>query len=288
MRPLLKAIIIAAVATGVVVPAGYYSFSVFHNGSIALPQLVPGNSTIVLRSDYNDTPLYTYNSSNNYGIVLGVSMTAFSSQLSSASNSSSGNQTKLVPVLYNTYRGYNIYSISNVNISGLIPTGFNTSSIGYNFTLNATQFLENDTVYVADLSGVVSLGSYPAVQYSLNAYLNGNNFQAYASSHFNTSSNVSIYFNSASLPVKQAVANIFYMKSTFTLEMSNQTNAIQLSKGLSALNLIATNFSVSSTIDNNWVNGTITVGIGNYYLIEDLLAQLPSSNYTQLISGLKP
>lgn len=289
MKPLVKAIIVVLIAAGVVIPAGYYSISVFQNKDVSLTQLVPGNSTLVVRAVYNNTQMYAFNSSNTDGVVIGVSMAAFSSQISSAENTTNTSGPKIEPVLYSTYRGYSIYSISNVSLKGLVPAGINTSQFGTNLSLDPSNYLgDNNTVYLADLTGIVSLGSFTAVKYSLDAYLDGKNFQAFAEANFNATANVSLYFTSPTAPVQQAISNVYYLKSTFSVEMNNQSNTVQLSKGLSAVNLLANNFTVSNSIDGNWVNGTITVGIGNYYLIQDFIANLPAGNYSQLLSGFSP
>lgn len=294
MRPFFKAIVILVVAAAVAAPAGYYAFIVNQHSDVTLPQLVPGNSTMVLSASINGTSFYAYNSSNSAGIVLGVSMSGFSSELSTAQNSTNSTQNKIEPVLYSTYRGYNIYRLSNVSLVGLLPSGLNTSlpnngSLGNNLSLNLTDYLGNNTLYLADLPGIVSAGNLTAVQYSLDAYLDGSSFQNFAESNFNSTANASLYIKTTTTPVKQVIANIYYLKSTFNIQMSNQSNADLLTKGLSSVNTLANGFTVGYLLrSDNWVNGTITVGTGNYYLLQDFVTNLPSGNYTQLFSGLIP
>lgn len=290
MRSLLKAIIIVAVAAGIVVPAGYYSLSVFHDNSISLPQLVPGNSTMVIRAEINTTQMYAYNSSNITGFVVGVSMSGFSAELSSAENTTNTSNVKIEPVFYTTYRNYNIYKLSNVSLEGVLPAELNTGFTGTNFSLNASKYLQNNTLFLADLTGVVSLGDLSAVQLSLDTYIGGTGFQKFADLHFNSSANASIYLKSTSPPVKEAFANVYAFETTFNIEMTNKTNANQLIQGLSYLNGLANGaFSISIPIpDGNWVNSTITIGTQNYMVLEQFLAQLPNQNYTQYLSGFSP
>lgn len=286
MRSLLKAIIIVAVAAGVVIPAGYYSTSVYHSDSITLPQLVPGNSNVVIRGEYNATPVYAYNYSNTTGLVLGVSMSGFSSQLTSAENSTNSTHAQIVPVLYTTYRDYNVFKLSNVSIEGLLPSEFNTGPLPSNFTVNTSKYVQNGTLYLSELSGIVTVGNLSAVKQSLDAYLDGTGFQKLADLHFNNTANVSVYFKDSASPVRNAVANAFALRTTFSIEMDNQTNALQVDKMLSGLNTVASNFSVSTSLpDGNWVNGTITIGVLNYNVLVDFIANFPIQNYAQYLSG---
>lgn len=290
MRSLLKAVIIVAVAAGVVIPAGYYSLSVYHNDGVGLPQLVPGNSSVVIRGEYNSTPVYAYNYSNTTGIVLGISMTGFSSELTSAENTTNGSHVQIVPVLYTTYRNYNIYQLSNVSIDGLLPSALTIGPLPSNFTVNTSKYIQNGSIFLSELSGIVTVGNLTAVKYSLDAYLDNSGFQNLAALHFNSTANVSVYFKDSASPIKQAVANVYALKTTFNLEMSNSTNANTANKLLSSLNAYALvynyNFTVSTSIpQNNWVNGTITIGVANYYILEDMLSNLPNLNYTQYLSG---
>lgn len=294
MKPLFKAVIILIVATGVVVPAGYYSITVHSSENIALSELVPGNSTMVISSSVNGTSFYAYNSTNTSGIVLGVSMSGLSSQISSAENSTNATHNIIEPVLFAKYRGYDIYSLTNISLQGLVPSTVNSSLIngtsqGSNLSLNLTNYINNSTLYLADLPGIVSAGSFTAVQYSLNAYLDGTNFQEYANANFNSSANVSLYFTTTNTPIHKAVANIYYLKSTFNIEMNNQTDANLLSKGLGSLNAIANGFTVGYYLySGNWVNGTITIGTGNYNLLLDTISSLPTGNTSQYFSGTAP
>lgn len=290
MKALLKGIIIAIITVGVVVPAGYFSLIVYHNESTSLTQLIPQDSSMVVRTDYNGTPIYAYNYSNTDGLVIGISLTGFSTELSSTANQTNGTHAMISPTLFTTYRGYSIYELKNVTFQGLIPSEFQFLSFGYNYSLNVSNYVSNDTVYVAELTGIVTIGPYQAVRYSLDALLDNVNFETRASSFFNNSANVSIYFSSTNLPVRQAVSNIYYLSSNFNLEMSNVTNAQQINKGLSAVNLLATNFTFlsSSQMQGTWVNGTIGVGIGNYYLLQGLMDSLSKLNYTQYLTGFKP
>lgn len=294
MKPLFKAIIILVVATAVVVPAGYYSFAIYQHGNVTLPQLVPGNSTMVLSASINGTSFYAYNSSNEAGIVLGVSMSGFSSELSSAQNSTNVTQSKIEPVLYSTYRGYDIYSLTNVSLVGLIPSNLNTSqfgntSLGSNLSLNLTNYVGNNTLYLADLPGIVSAGNFTAVQYSLDAYLDGTSFQSFAKTNFNNTANASLFLKTTNSPVAQVIANIYYLKSTFDIQMNNQTNAVLVTKGLGSVNAIANGFTVGYNLNSgNWVNGTITIGTGNYYLLLNFISNLSTANLTQLSSGSIP
>ncbi len=290
MRSLLKAVIIVAVAAGVVVPAGYYSLSVYHDNSITLPQLVPGNSIMVIRGEYNSTPIYAYNNSNTMGLVLGISMTGFSTQLSSAENSTNTTHAQIVPVLYTTYRNYNVFKLSNVSIDGLLPTSFTAGPLPSNFTVNTSKYIQNGTIFLSELSGVVTVGNLSAVKNSLDAYLDHTGFQNLAQLHFNSTANISVYVKDSGSPIKQAVANVYALKTTFNLEMSNSTNANTANKLLSSLNAYALvynyNFTVATSLpQGNWVNGTITIGVMNYYILEDVLSNLPNLNYTQYLSG---
>ncbi len=290
MRSLLKAIIIVTIAAGVVIPAGYFSLSVYHNSSIALPQLVPGNSNVVIRGEYNSTPIYAYNYSNTTGIVLGISMTGFSSQLSSAENTTNMTHVQIVPTLYTTYRSYNIFKLSNVSLDGLLPSVLTSTPLPSNFTVNTSKYIQNGSLYLSELYGVVTVGNLSAVKNSLDAYLDNTGFQNIAALNFNSTANISVYFRDSASPVKQAVANVYSMETTFNLEMSNYSNAITVNKLLSGLNAYAYvynyNFTVAASVpQNNWVNGTITIGITNYYILGDILSNLTNLNYTQYLSG---
>lgn len=288
MRSLLKGIIIAIITVGIVVPAGYYSVYVYHNNPISITQLIPGNSTMVLRTDYNGTPIYAYNYSNTDGIVMGLSMAGFSSDISSMSGNSSQTQNVTInPVLYSTYKGYNIYQLNNVSLEGVIPQNLTSTALDYNYTSNLTKYIGNNTIYVAEIPSIVSIGSVQAVKYSIDALVENTNFKTLAVKYFNETANVSVYFTSQSIPIRQATANLYQLHSDFNIELNNATTAKDLYKGFSAINVIPNGkITVSSLLSDNWVNGTINVGIDNYYLIGDLIASLPTNlNYTQYLSG---
>lgn len=286
MKSLVKGIIIAAITIGIVVPAGYYSFSVYHHETISLTQMVPENSSMVIRADYNGTPVYAYNYSNTDGIVLGISMAGFSTELASVSNTSgsTGNLT-IEPVLYSSYRGYDIYQIKNISVAGVIPQNITDLALSYNYSTGLTNYLQNETIYVVEVPSVVSIGSVQAVKNSIDALLDNANFQTSSLNYFNSTSNVSAYFKSTTLPVVQGIANVYSLHSDFRLQMSNATNARDLFNGLSGINLLNTNITVSTQISGNWVNGTMNVGIDNYYLLEELVTTLSKLNYTQYLSG---
>lgn len=283
MRSLLKAVIIVAVAAGVVIPAGYYSLSVYNDSSITLPQLVPGNSNLVIRGEYNSTPIYAYNYSNTTGLVLGISMTGFSTQLSTAENSTNATHAQIVPVLYTTYRNYNVFQLSNVSIDGLLPSSLTTGPLPSNFTVNTSKYIQNGSLFLSELPGVVTVGNLAAVKLSLDAYLDHAGFQNLAQLHFNSTANISVYFKDSSSPIKQAIVNVYALKTTFDLEMSNYSNANTANKLLSSLNAYALvynyNFTVATIPQGNWVNGTITIGVMNYHVLEDALSNLNSTQY---------
>lgn len=290
MKPLLKGLIISLITVAVVIPAGYYAVTSFNQVNVSMAQLVPGNSTLVIAGTYNNTPAYVYNSTSAGGVVLGVDLTDFSSQISAATNTSSGTHPTIQPSLFATYRGYNVYQVRNISLEGLIPQNITGLAAGYNLTLNITKYVQNDTVYVADFSNVVSLGTYNAVTVSINTLLDKTGFQEFSGKYFNSTANVSLYLNSSDLPVKQAIVNVFYEKTTFSLEMNSTDTANTAMRGISALNALSTNYTYFylNPSQGAWVNGTMAVGIGNYYLLQYLLEDLSSYNLTQYISGQIP
>ncbi len=290
MKPLLKGLIITLITVAVVIPAGYYAVESFQQVNVAMSQLVPGNSTLVVAGTYNNTPGYIYNSSDAKGVVLGVGLSAFSQQLAVASNTSGGVHPTIEPSLFTTYRGYNIYQVRNVSLEGLIPQNITGLTAKYNLTLNATQYVHNNTLYVADFSSVVTLGSYNSVIASINTYRDKTWFTQFSTTYFNSTANISIYYNSATLPVRQAIINVFYEKTTFNLEFNSTDLSNNVTRGISALNAISTNYTYFylNPSRGNWVNGTMEVGIGNYYLVRYLLNDLASSNLTKIIPGQIP
>lgn len=299
MKPLLKGLIITIVTVSVVVPAGYYAFTSFDQSSVSLAQVVPGNSSLVMSGTYNGTPAYLYNSSGGGGLILGVDLSGFSTQLSSASNSTNstnGTHPAFQPSLYATYRGYNVYQVKNVSLEGLIPQNITDLTAQYNLTLNTTAYIQNDTIYVADFTNVVSLGSYSSVTMTIDTLLDKTGFQSFSQMYFNSTANVSVYYNynSPSAILKQGVVNVFYQSTTFNLEFNSSDTATNVSRALSGLNAIATNYTYFylSPSKDAWVNGTMAVGVGNYYMLQYLLdtvaGYLSQYNYTQLLSGQIP
>ena len=287
MRPLFKGLIITLLTVAVVIPAGYYAVESFQQVNVAMSQLVPGNSTVVVAGTYNNTPGYIYNSSNANGVVLGVGLSAFSQQIAIATNTSGGVHPVVEPSLYISYRGYNVYQVKNVSLEGLIPQNITGLTDKYNLTLNVTKYVQNNTIYVADFSNVVTLGSFDSVVTSINTYLDKTWFTQLSSTYFNSTANISVYYNSNNLPIKQAIVNVFNEKTTFNLEFNSTEVTINVTRGISALNALSTNYTYFylNPSQGNWVNGTMEVGIGNYYLLQYLLDDLASYNLTQIISG---
>lgn len=290
MKPLLKGLIISLITVAVVIPAGYYAVESFHQVNVSMAQLVPGNSTLVISGTYNSTPAYIYNSSSANGVVLGVDLSGFSTQIAAATNNSSGTHPVIQPSMYTTYRGYSVYQVRNVSLEGLIPQNLTGLVAQYNLTLNITNYVQNNTIYLADFTNVVSLGSYNTVIASINTFLDKTGFTDLSGSYFNSTANASIYFNSSSLPVRQAIVNVFYEKTTFNLELNSTVTANNVTRGISALNALSTNYTYFylSPSQGAWVNGTMEVGIGNYYLLQYLINDLASYNLTQIISGQIP
>ena len=290
MKPLLKGLIITLVTVAVVIPAGYYAVTSFQQANISLAQVVPGNSTLVIAGTYNNTPAYIYNTSSTSGVVLGVDLTDLSTQISSATNNSGGVHPVVQPSLYHTYRGYNVYQIRNVSLEGLIPQNISGLTAEYNLTLNVTKYVQNDTIYVADFSNVVSLGSYNSVVATINTLLDKTGFQNFAGKYFNSTANVSFYLNSSSLPVRQAIINVFYERSTFNLEFNNTGTATNATLIMSGLPQLVKNYTYfpSYALDGTWVNGTMAIGIGNYYLLQYILDSLSTYNLSNIISGQIP
>ncbi len=293
MKPILKGLIITLITISVVIPAGYFAFHNSSQNDISMAQVVPGNSTLVIAGTYNNTPAYIYNSSGASGVVLGVDLSGFSSQVSTASNTSNGTHPVIQPSLFATYRGYNIYKVENVTLEGLIPQNYTGLSSDYNISFNATNYIQNNTIYVASFTNVVSLGSYNSVVVSINTLLDKTGFQALSNEYFNSTANVSLYYknNSSDSYIQSAVVNVFYMKSTFNIQMNNDTSAQSVMRMMSGVNTLSTNYTFfyPDPTQNQWVNGTLAVGLGNYYHIQYLLDNLPSNfNYTQLIAGTLP
>lgn len=293
MRPLLKGIIITLVTVAVVIPASYYAITSFQQTEVTMAQVVPGNSTLVIAGTYNNTPAYIYNSSYASGIILGVDLSGFSSEVSSATNVSNSTQPVIQPSLYSTYRGYNIYRVENVSLEGLIPQNITGLTAKYNITLNTTNYIHDNTIYIASFTNVVSIGSYNSVVASINTLMTKTGFQALSDRYFNSSANVSLYFtnSSSNAYIRSAVVNVFYTESTFNIQVNNITNAQTVMRLMNAVNTLSSNYTFFYLIptQDQWVNGTLAVGIGNYYHIQYLLDNLPTTlNYTQLISGQIP
>lgn len=286
MKALLKGIIIAIITVGVVVPAGYLSFMVYHSENISMTNLIPQNSTLVIRTDYNGTPLYLYNSSNTDGVVVGLSLTNFDAELAASTNQTNGTSPIIQPALYTTYREYSIYQISNVSLEGLIPQNLSSLTMGYNLSTNISKYVSNNTIYVAEVSGVVSLGSIEAVKNSIDALVDNVNFAPVAAKYFNLTANVSVYYVSTNMFVRQAISNVYYLKSDFSLQLNNATTAQTINRGLSGLNAISSNYTYVTALkmDGTWVNGTMAVGIGNYQMLEYLLQDL-NLNYSKYLLG---
>lgn len=296
MKALLKGIIIAIVTVGVVVPAGYFSTVVYHSSPVSISSLVPQNSTMVVRADYNGTNFYLFNNSSTNGVVIGISLTNFDSELAASANQTNGTSVNITPTLYAQYRGYSIYMITNVSLNGLIGNQLSLLDVGYNLTPNLSSYLQNDTLFVAEVSGVVSVGSLASVKMSVDALVDNTNFNAYASAHFNDTANVSVYFKSSDLPIQNANANVYYLSSDFNIQFNNTTNAQDAHRALGLLSAASTNYTFfpSYGLDGTWLNGTMAVGIGNYYLLQNLITNIQNLlsqyniNYTKYLTGSVP
>ena len=138
-----------------------------------------------------------------------------------------------------------------------------------------------------EAANFVTLGSFDSVVTSINTYLDKTWFTQLSSTYFNSTANISVYYNSNNLPIKQAIVNVFDEKTTFNLEFNSTELTTNVTRGISALNALSTNYTYFylNPSQGNWVNGTMEVGIGNYYLLQYLLDDLASYNLTQIISG---
>ncbi|MEM0157742.1 MAG: hypothetical protein QXN26_06775 [Thermoplasmataceae archaeon] len=259
MKPLLKAILVIAIAVGIAVPSGYIAYQSFVSSNPSMINFVPENSTAVIRADYNGTQLYIFNSGNNTGVVINMGISQVSSVFKgSASNVSGNTSVSVSPTYLKSYDGYRIYYLSNVSIS-LGRTLGNLSSVYAGNTINLSSFIHNNTIYIAELSGAtVSVGTLRSVEYSISAMSGGKSFSSQESRYFKSGSNVSIYLNYSNIYFHSVTGNIFYNTSSFQIVFTNQTIA------KSAFQVIGTLRNVTSlSINNNEVNVTLSVGM-NY------------------------
>ena len=118
-------------------------------------------------------------------------------------------------------------------------------------------------------------------------------FQALSDRYFNSSANVSLYYtnDSSGAYIRNAVANVFSEETNFNIQFSSSKDASNMSNLFAFVSDYEGNYTFfpSYSIDGPWVNGTLAVGIGNYYHIQNFLDALPTTlNYTQLISRQIP
>ena len=265
MKPLLKAIIVIIIAVGVAVPSGYVAYRSFASSNPSMINFVPENSTAVIRADYNGTQFYVFNSGNNTGIVINIGVNQVSSVLSGTRTSTSGNTSITVtPTYLKSYDGYRIYYLSNISVS-LNGTLGNLSSIYAGNTINMSNFIHNNTIFIAELSGsTVSVGSLRSVEYSISAMSDGKSFSAKESTYFKLGSNVSIYLDYSNAYFRSFTGNIFYNYSSFQVVFSNHTiaqnafKAVSLIGNVTSVSLSGTELNVTLSVGMNYLNGNLT------------------------------
>ena len=274
MLPLVKGIMIAIVAAALVIPTGYYIYSDYNNSSPPIVSFVPADSAIVLRGDYNNTSFFAYSYNNTTGIIANLDLQQLTGNitLNKGSNGTSGINVTAHPSLYGEYRGYQIFEFSNVSVS--IPAMANVSKILVSFNLsgNISGILHNSTFYASPVSGnLVALGTNLSVRYAIDAHLTGNSFQGLADKYFNSTSDYSVYVGLNNRYFRHLSANVFANDTRFSVEFWNSYYAAGF---YLAASLIPWNGTFTGNISGNYVNGTISAGISNYY------------EYSRIISGL--
>ncbi len=265
MKPLLKAIVVIAIAIGIAVPSGYIAYISFVSSNPSMIDFVPENSTAVIRADYNGTQFYIFNSGNDTGVVINIGINQVSSLFKGSASNVSGNTSfSVTPAYLKSYDGYRIYYLSNVSISLGRSLG-NLSSAFAGSTINLSSFLRNNTIYIAELSGAtVSIGTLRSVENSISAMSGGKNFRTQESTYFKSGSNVSIYLNYSNVYFKSITGNIFYNTSSFQIVFSNQTVAksalsvIGAVSNVTEVSLRNTELNVTLSVGMNYLNGNLS------------------------------
>ena len=269
MKPLLKAIIVIIIAVGVAVPSGYIAYRSFTTSNPSMINFVPENSSAVIRADYNGTQFYVFNSGNNTGMVINIGVNQVSSVLSGTGSNTSGNTSiSVTPTYLKSYDGYRIYYLSNISISLNSKLG-NLSSIHALNAINLSSFINNNTIYIAELSGTtVSIGTLRSVEYSISAMSGGKSFSAKESAYFKPGSNVSVYLNYSNAYFRSFTGNIFYNYSSFQIVFSNHTiaqnafNAVRFITNVTSVSLSGTELNVTLSVGVNYFNGNLTRLLG--------------------------
>ncbi|MGC8645527.1 MAG: hypothetical protein ACP5UO_04585 [Thermoplasmata archaeon] len=185
MKKSVKMAIIAIVGAVVVVMATVFAYSIIVNQQPSTSPLsyIPNNSSLVLYVNYNGTKAFIFHWENDTALLLNAANVK-------GSNISIpyGNHTfHMNMTLYKSYRGYQIFSL---NVSAILPETKNYSKYLSYFNVNET----NVTIfsYIPYGSSIV-LGSLPAVEGSIDAYLSDNGFRN--GSLLNQDNNISFYYS---------------------------------------------------------------------------------------------
>lgn len=234
MKSVLKAIIVIAIAAGVAIPSGFMAYQAFNSSNPSMTHFVPLNSSAVIMVRYNNSTFYAYTSSNSTGLIADMSVSQFTDALSTAVGNNSTNFTAISvsPVLYDTFHGYKIYSLSNITLNyNTSLMGLETAKLGD--TLNLSRLMHNRTIYIAELSGTtISAGSLSSVKSSIMSSLDGRNFAMIQNTYFNSTANISFYINYSSRSIDRLAGNVYWNYSTFMIEFTNKTMAHEASIAL--------------------------------------------------------
>ncbi len=224
MNPLLSKILIVAVSTAVIVPAGYYlilqqSTSASANNPFTY---IPSESQLVLEGHMNSSSLYLFEDNGSIGLILPFTISELQ-LLSNTSSSPSGQHISIGQ--YSSYLTKSIYAVNN--FSALI-SGFGLRSVNSSLISMASAALAgtNNTFYATDAGGAgMVLGNISAVKSSIASTQSGSTFVSSSSKYLDGSSNYTFYYRPGNISqINYVTGNISDGHSNIYISLSNTTS----------------------------------------------------------------
>ncbi|MCL5787771.1 MAG: hypothetical protein M1581_04075 [Candidatus Thermoplasmatota archaeon] len=264
MKQIMRIIMVIVIAAGISVPLAYYAINTNSNSNtVNIASFIPYNSEIAVRLNLNGSSYYFAALNGSYGGIVPLSTSSLDSAVSGISTGSNVTAAPNITInYYETYDGFDVYTITNLSNGNLTSNLQNVYTIQNN-PLEILKLIEftNSTIYFTSLSANnILLGNLNFINMSLSFHKKG-----YSYAGFNDlfpDENISFVIGNASKPLGSM--NGFINDSSTYINM--HVNASSLLNHTKQIHSILNLTGVPSTfnITNTSISISLKIGLKQY------------------------
>lgn len=264
MKQIMRMIIVAVIAAGISVPLAYYAINLnSSSNSINIASFIPYNSEIAVRFNLNGSSYYFAALNGTYGGVVPLSTSSLDSAVSGVSSGSNVSSAPNITInYYETYEGFDVYTLSNLSSGNLTSNLQNIYSVKSN-PLEILKLVEltNATIYFTALSGNdILLGNLNFINTSLFLHSRGDSYAGF--NYLYASENISFVIGNASKTYNSMNGFINY-SSTFLNFQFNTSSLLNHTKQIHSI-LNMTGVPSTFNITKQSISISIKIGLKQY------------------------